>query len=183
MIYIDDYGDATDTIRILIPSDKALRKVEGVKITEPNVSSPTIQDSSKQIDLPNETSKTDSKIPEKEKETPKESNKEPLLKSVMINSDCKNFSTDEDFLKLRKKMVAEKNDEGMIKVAKKNFKTKCFTTEQIKNLSVLFIRDEGKYMFFDTAYPFVSDSDLYPALEKQLSDIYYITRFRAMIHK
>ncbi|MEJ7675936.1 MAG: hypothetical protein WKF59_25370 [Chitinophagaceae bacterium] len=48
-------------------------------------------------------------------------------------------------------MVTEKNDEGMIKVAKKNFKTKCFTTEQIKNLSVLFIKDDGKYMFFDTA--------------------------------
>ena len=101
----------------------------------------------------------------------------------MINSDCKSFATDEDFLKIRKKMVAENNDEDMIRVARKYFKTKCFITEQIKNLSVLFLKDEGKYMFFDAAYPFASDSDLYYTLEKQLSDTYYITRFRAMIHK
>ena len=79
-------------------------------------------------------------------------------------------------------MVAENNDENMIKVAKKYFKTKCFTTDQIKNLSVLFLKDEGKYMFFDAAYPFASDSNSYPVLETQLSDNYYITRFRAMIH-
>lgn len=80
-------------------------------------------------------------------------------------------------------MVAENSDEDMIKAARKIFKTKCFTTEQIKNLSLLFLKDESKYMFFDIAYPFVSDSDVYSTLEKQLSDAYYITRFRAMIHK
>jgi len=101
----------------------------------------------------------------------------------MINSDCKSFATESDFLKLRKKMVAEKNDEDMIKIAKKVFKTKCFTTEQIKNLSALFLKDEGRYIFFDAAYPFAVDSDLYYTLEKELSDNYYITRFRAMIHK
>ena len=101
----------------------------------------------------------------------------------MINSDCKSFATDDDYLKIMKKMVAENNDEDMIRAARKIFKDKCFTTEQIKNLSVLFLKDEGKYMFFDAAYPFVSDSDLYATLEKQLSDNYYITRFRAMIHK
>ena len=41
----------------------------------------------------------------------------------------------------------------------------------------------GKYMFYDAAYAFVSDSDHYYTLEKQLTDNYYITRFRAMIHK
>ena len=79
-------------------------------------------------------------------------------------------------------MAAEKNDEAMIKIAKKVFKTKCFTTDQVKNLSNLFLQDEGKYNFFDSAYPFVSDSAIYSTLENQLTDPYYITRFKAMIH-
>jgi hypothetical protein len=128
------------------------------------------------------TQKKSGKLSEEEKKIIQEA-KEPAVKSSMINSDCKNSATEEDFLKTRKKMVAENNDEDMIKAAKKIFKTKCFTTEQIKNLSVLFLKDEGKYMFFDAAYPFASDSDLYPSLENQLTDNYYITRFRAMIHK
>ena len=175
MIYVDDNGDTKDTIRILIPSDK--KKNEEIKTTEPVVSAPTIQ----QDDKPKEN-KAEYKISEQEKEIIKEANKE-VLKPAMINSDCKNFATDENFLKIRKKMVAENNDGDMIRAARKIFKTKCFTTEQIKNLSALFLKDEGKYMFFDAAYPFVSDSEMYSTLENQLSDNYYITRFRAMIHK
>ena len=103
--------------------------------------------------------------------------------SSNVNSDCKNFATDEDFLKLRKKMAAENSKEDMIKVAKKVFRSTCFSTEQIKNLSYLFLTDEGKYMFFDTAYAFASNSDQYQQLASQLTDAYYINRFNAMIHK
>ena len=100
---------------------------------------------------------------------------------AMINSDCKNFATNEDFLKLRKKMAGEENPEDMIIAAKKMFKNKCFTSEQIKNLSVLFLKDSGKYSFFDAAYPYVSDSQNYTLLEGQLTDNYYINRFKVMI--
>ena len=48
------------------------------------------------------------------------------------NSDCKDFATENDFLKLRKKMAAENNTDAMIIAAKKYFKSRCFTTEQIK---------------------------------------------------
>ncbi len=103
--------------------------------------------------------------------------------SSKVNSDCKAFATDEDFLKLRKKMAAGNNNDEMIQSAKKIFRSKCFSTEQIKNLSFLFLTDEGKYLFFDAAYPFASDSDQYHLLVSQLSDEYYINRFKAMIHK
>ncbi len=106
----------------------------------------------------------------------------PVSKSGMINSDCKSTASDDDFLKLRKKMAAENNEDDMIRVAKKTFKTKCFSTEQVKNLSALFLKDDGKYSFLETAYPFVSDSDIFQSLESQLSDSYYINRFKAMIH-
>jgi hypothetical protein len=103
--------------------------------------------------------------------------------SSKVNSDCKAFATTEDFLRLRKKMASENNPEDMIKVAKKYFKVKCYGTEQIKDLSYLFLTDKGKYMFFDAAYPFTSDSDKYQTLQSQLTDEYYLNRFKAMIRK
>ena len=66
---------------------------------------------------------------------------------------------------------------------KKIFKIKCFSTGYIKNLSTLFLNDQGKYNFFDAAYPYVSDTGIFSTLENQLSDAYYIKRFKAMIHQ
>jgi Domain of unknown function (DUF4476) len=106
-----------------------------------------------------------------------------VVKSSTVNSDCKAFADNEDFLKLRKKMASESSDDNMIKVAKKAFRYKCFSTEQIKNLSLLFLTNEGKYRFFDEAYAFASDSNQYFTLQSQLTDSYYINRFKAMIHK
>lgn len=100
-----------------------------------------------------------------------------------VNSDCKAFATHEDFLKLRRKMAGENSVENMIKVAKKYFKLKCFSTEQIKDLSYLFLKDEGKYMFFDAAYAFTSDSDQYQLLQSLLTDEYFLNRFKAMINR
>jgi hypothetical protein len=106
---------------------------------------------------------------------------EVAAKPLITNSDCKNLASDEDFLKLRKKMAAGDKDDEMIEVAKKAFKSRCFSTEQVKNLSVLFLKDEGKYKFFDMVYPFVSDSYNFSSLQAQLSDEYFISRFKAMI--
>jgi hypothetical protein len=99
------------------------------------------------------------------------------------NSNCKSFADNEDFLRLRKKMASEDNKEGMIKVANKYFRSRCFSTGQIKDLSYLFLTDEGKYMFFDAAYAHTSDSELFSTLESQLKDPYYKKRFEALIGK
>ena len=106
-----------------------------------------------------------------------------VVTSSRTNSDCKAFAENDDFLKLRKKMASENGDENMIKVAKKYFKTKCFSTEQIKNLSFLFLTDQGKYEFFDAAYAFVSDSERYSTLQSQFTDTYYLNRFKAMVQR
>lgn len=179
MMYVDTYGDLKDTIMVLIPSDKK-KKQDDIKITDPVVTVADVakEDKAKEV----EKDKADYKITREEKEIIKEAKKD-LSKSTMINSDCKYFAEEADFLKIRKKMVAEDNDEDMIKSARKIFKTRCFTTEQIKNLSVLFLKDEGKFMFFEVAYAFVSDSDLYYTLENQLTDFTYLVRFKAMINK
>ena len=101
--------------------------------------------------------------------------------SSRTNSDCKNFATDNDFLNLRKKMAEENDNDKMIRVAKKFFKSKCYSTAQIKNLSYIFLTNDSKYQFFEAAYPFVSDSNQYPTLENQFTDPYYLNRFKALV--
>ncbi len=140
------------------------------------------------INLPSPNKKTDEKIEDKSIPAssagsikPIESVIEPESKTPMINSDCKNYATEEDFLKLRKKMAAVEDEEEMVTIANKVFKTKCFTTSQVKNLCVLFLKDAGKYKFFDLAYQYASDSHNFYTLENQLSDPYYISRFKAMV--
>ncbi len=141
------------------------------------------------IELPAPNNKADEKADPKISETVAPVVVKPIEPVVeqehprtpMINSDCKSQATDDDFLKLRKKMAAVDKEEEMIGAAKKYFKTKCFTTDQIKNLSVLFLKDAGKYNFFDLAYQFVSDSHNFSILEGQLTETYFINRFKAMI--
>ena len=78
-------------------------------------------------------------------------------------------------------MASENTDEGMIAEAKKYFKSKCFTTEQVKNLSALFLTSAGKYQFFDAAYLHVSDQKNFSSLESEIKDDYYLKRFKALI--
>jgi len=102
-------------------------------------------------------------------------------KPIMENSECKNLATQEDFIKLRRKMADQTDDNAMLTVAKKTFRTRCFTTEQIKNMGALFFSDQGRYTFFETAYEVVSDGQNYEVLKNQLTDPAYIARFESMI--
>ena len=102
---------------------------------------------------------------------------------VMINSDCKKIATQNDFLKLRKQMAAQSIEKNMLIVAYKQFISTCFTTEQVKNLGVLFITQEEKYKFFVAAFPFVADTHNFGTLDDQLTDNYYKTRFKAMLSR
>ena len=103
-----------------------------------------------------------------------------VIKPVVTNN-CAAVADESDFFKLRKKMAAAESDDEMINEANKNFKLKCFTVQQVKNLGALFLSDAGKYKFFDTAYTFVSDGENFSSLQTELKDEYYINRFKAML--
>lgn len=138
------------------------------------------------------TSPTDTSISNRAAEKADTTNKNLSEAQVIIlpkevssskNSDCKDFATDNDFLKLRSKMAEESENAKMIQIATKYFKKKCYSTEQIKNLSFIFLTDESKYQFLEAAYPFVSDANEYPELEKQFTNPYYLNRFKALVSK
>ena len=94
---------------------------------------------------------------------------------------CSKLAVEKDVTGLRRKMVGLKDEDDMVAVALKDFKQKCFTTEQVKNVSFVFVRDEGRYKLLDAAYPYVYDPDNFTALESLLSDPYFVHRFRALI--
>lgn len=193
----DEFG--SDTVDISIPVDKTavvetkteaakqITPAEPTKVKETAKNTPANGDPKFiEIELPNpnKTSEvTTPKEPVKEpvKEVKKEEETAKAAPLTMINSDCKTVATDEDFMKTRKKMTAQKSDDDMVNAAKKLFKQKCYSTAQVKNLSVLFLKDDSKYKFFDAVYPFVYDSREFKQLESQLTEEYYISRFRSMI--
>lgn len=96
-----------------------------------------------------------------------------------VNSDCHSYATDYDVDKLRVKMLESGKDDDRIQVARKVFKTKCFSTRQIRALSEVFTTDAAKFRFLETAYPFVSD-DHFPELVNLLTDPLYSGKFKAM---
>jgi hypothetical protein len=155
LVFLDMLSDqVTDTIRVLIPPD--INKATPIQ---------TNQEEKKFLDIPSVDSVS----------------KETVAKEAVKNNNCKVMAIEDDFYKLRKKMAGEKIDDDMILEAKKTFKTKCFSTVQIRNLSTLFLTDESKYKFFDAAYQYVSDLENFSTLQSALKEEYYINRFKAML--
>jgi len=162
--FIDDYGNGKkDTIRIIIPS----QKTNLAEVSEPP------KEEKKFLDI-------GTNDPTKKSEPVQKETKAVGLPAAVNN--CPSVASESDFLKLRKKMAAETKDDGMVDEAKKQFKTKCFAVSQIRNLSALFLNDNGKYKFFDAAYTHVPDPENFSSLITELKDEYYINRFKAMLH-
>lgn len=168
LVFIDDYADGSkDTIRLFIPNPKPA--VAAVK--------EEAKEEKKFLDISTETTKnTEEKVAEVEIVA----TESPAEKTVLKNN-CSEVATANDFFKLRKKMAAVETDDDMVVEAKKYFKVKCFTSAQVKNVSTLFLTDEGKYKFFDAAYKYVSDIIVFSLLKAELKDEYYISRFNAML--
>jgi hypothetical protein len=168
LVFIDDNGNgATDTIRLLIPNPKPV--IDVVK-EQP-------KEEKRFLDISTDTVK----ITEKPVVPIQPVTKETVPEKNIVKKDCSDQANESDFFKLRKFMAAAEGDDEMIGEARKYFKTRCFTTEQIKNLSLLFLNDEGKYKFFDAAYDYVTDAANFKSLQNELKDDYYITRFKAML--
>jgi len=197
--YVDHTGIQNDTINIFIAANKTPTPVEKVKeITLVKEDKPELKEAKQELNQTKPTKFLDidmakpatnsteldtapKLLPNKKSTIAKP---EAVIKDkpvVSFNSDCKAMANDNDFLKTRKKMAAAVSDDAMVEAAKKIFKSTCYSAEQIKNLSALFLNDAGKYNFFDAAYPHIYDSQNFGTLQAQLSDQYYISRFKAMI--
>lgn len=98
-------------------------------------------------------------------------------------NNCPSLARDNDFFKLRKLMAAAEGDDKMITEAKEYYKAKCFTTQQLKNLSALFLSDAGKLDFFIASYYHVSDKSSFITLQSELKEESSVNQFREMFSK
>lgn len=205
MVYVDTDGGKADTVRIFIPY-KPEKSDTGKPESTPNKATEKQDETGKQAEKISEKPVVKSKEQEvvkkdtlvssvtkvnTEKPVMAVNDRQPVSEQAangqkqvsMINSDCRSMATEDDFLKLRKKMAAQKSEENMVVIAKKSFVVKCYSTEQVRNLSALFLKDEDCYNFFDAAYPHVNDTENFPTLISRLTDVYYMNRFKAMIRQ
>ncbi|HVK97052.1 MAG TPA: hypothetical protein VM368_04500 [Flavisolibacter sp.] len=160
VVYYDNQKDRSDTIRILIPNSKiTLKTTEEVAAVN------------------------NFEVIEEKKVTAVEPKKEEVVVTAKktINSSCAEVASEKDFFKLRKNMAGKMTDELMVDEAKKAFKKQCFTSEQLKNLSSLFLTSAGKYLFFDAAFLYVTDKNNFNSLQSEIKDDYYIKRFKALV--
>lgn len=161
LVFIDMAEESADTIRLLIPNQKKLL------ITEEEAFPVAIAES------PNE-------VTVNQKDQKDEGPKPAVTK---LKPACAAIAGENDFKKLRKNMAAKITDEAMITEAKKHFRSKCFTTDQIKNLSTLFLTSASKYQFFDAAYPHVSNQEEFASLQAEIKDEYFLKRFKALVEE
>jgi hypothetical protein len=155
LVFVDK-GESTDTIRLVIPNSKFVFKEEKPDTVTSEVVFLEVKKDTEQPSIQRET-------------------------TVVLAKPCTNEASARDFFKLRKNMASEITDEAMVAVAEKSFSSKCFSTEQIKNLGALFLTSAGKYLFFKAALGHVTDPDLFPSLQAQITDEYYLGRFKLLI--
>lgn len=100
---------------------------------------------------------------------------------VAPTGNCKKIATEDDFLRLRRSMAQRDNDDQMIAEANRAFKSRCYTTAQIKYLSSMFLSNAGKYNFYVAAHSHVADADSFSSLRSEIKDAYYLGKFDALL--
>ncbi|MDX2049010.1 MAG: DUF4476 domain-containing protein [Chitinophagaceae bacterium] len=187
MVFTDDQlNGKTDTVIVFIPAEVQIENKEA-KVPVKSESGPQT------VSVPLNAAKDSVTEVIKDTKTVKGSAKDlsdsasnSLISSSYtagINPNCTKIATDQDLLLLKRKMIGTPDEDAIIAVAVKGFKQKCYTAENIRSLSYIFLTDEGKYKFLDAAYPYVYDTVNYPALAQLFRDASYINRFNALLQK
>ncbi len=180
--YSDVYSNGiVETITIFIPEPKLIKNTDAV------ADKPA--DNSLFLEKKEVVEKKVAPVIKEKNEETKPVDKEPAVQNTSAdkpvakntNKNCKETADEQDFIKLRKKMIGEDTDEDMLSVAAKAFKLKCYTSEQVKNLSVIFLTDEGKYKIFDAAFPYVWDQEKYATIDSGIKDEYFLRRFKSIL--
>jgi hypothetical protein len=187
--FVFEIGEANglkDTVRLFIERDTVINPVVTPAVVDTAKAEIEIKDTVVVVQPPKKEEPVVKKeeVGEKKETVTPPVVTEPVQKketASLPNSNCKDFATEDDLVKLRRRMASQRKDEQMVDEAKKAFRTKCFTSGQLRNLSALFLTDEGRYRFFDAALPFVTDYSNFRSLGETINDDYYKRRFIALL--
>lgn len=182
---VNESNGIKDTVRLFIERDTLLNPVSPVLVDSPKaeiVKKDTVT-AMQQPPVQQPVVKKEEVVEKKEPVTPPVVTEQVQKKETtsLPNSNCKDFATEDDLIKLRRRMASQRKDEQMVDEAKKAFRTKCFTTAQLRNISSLFLTDEGRYRLYDAALPFVTDYSNFKTLGETINDEYYKRRFTALL--
>jgi len=187
--FVFEIGEANglkDTVRLFIERDTVINPVVTPAVVDTAKAEIEIKDTVVVVQPPKKEEPVVKKeeVGEKKETVTPPVVTEPVQKketASLPNSNCKDFATEDDLVKLRRRMASQRKDEQMVDEAKKAFRSKCFTSGQLRNLSALFLTDEGRYRFFDAALPFVTDYSNFRSLGETINDDYYKRRFIALL--
>jgi hypothetical protein len=181
LVYTDQsVSGKVDTITVLLDKEKMqpAGPVKSQTLIVPAVSVPdTLRKSDQKIAQESVTLLMETK----DVETSGKTDTTSTINRKNFRLSCSKTALEKDVTGLRRRMVGLKDEDDMVALALKDFKLKCYTTEQVKHVSFVFVRDEGRYKLLDAAYPYVYDPDNFTSLESLLSDPYFIHRFRALV--
>lgn len=179
LVYDDrnEYGQA-DPITIFIPEPGSVSNsgpsAQSKIQTAPGVTNTSAEEAPEK----ESTFKVEEKAP-----IPQEQETQPSAKTAVkaTNGACKSVADEDDFLKLRRTMASQANDDSMIAEAQKAFKDKCYTTAQVKYLSSMFLSNAGKYNFYAAAYSHVADKENFASLASEIKDEGYRNKFGKLL--
>jgi len=95
-------------------------------------------------------------------------------------TDCRSSQSVKQLGDLRRRMESLRDEEAKVAEAVREMRLRCFTTEQVRSLLVVFDREEGRFKMLNAGYPFVQDPSSYPSLLPVLKDPYFIHRFKRL---
>lgn len=146
------YVDGKDTISIFIPSEKIIN-VAPASVVEP---------------------KPEEKIVSVATNTNSD---------VVINTknDCKTFADESDVKNMIVALQAEVKVKERLKLATLFMKDKCYSVNQIKRLSGLFINSTGKFLFFKQVQQNVSDLNNFGQLVTELTEFKVVEEFKIFV--
>lgn len=97
---------------------------------------------------------------------------------IKAKNNCKNFANEIDVKNMTIALQAEVKVRERLKLASLFMKEKCYSINQIKRLSSLFINSAGKFQFFKQAQQSISDLNNFNLLETELTEPQIIEEFR-----
>jgi len=209
MVFLDSSSGLNDTIRIFLPAQPALtdakevqtkipekgsviesakidsnanvKEVNSVVVKQPDTSASENGGVNNPFFAKENQKKIDTNVMVQSGNVSSNSDNNAAPANMASSTECKNMLTESDMSKLRKKMVVAESDDKMINIVKKNIGDKCISTDQVKNLSALFLSDDGRLNFFSSVYTLVYDKSAFSSLESQLIDPNYKKRFKDLI--
>lgn len=208
LVFLDTAGGGSDTVRVFIPrqpvtnaalpdsSTKAVAAAGAVVAVVPDAQQPPVAEVQPVTDAAGADAVKNPFYTKEQSQPPVVQPEKTVAKNtvdvapaaaaaavvaVPPKQECKKMLSAGDLDKIRHKMFLSSSDSKMTDAAMKGFNNKCVTVDQLKELGILYLSDEGRFNFFAASIPFVADPAALGSLNSQLVDPAYKQRLAGLI--